>query len=1117
MKKTIFTKLISVLLIFMLCISAVVGTGLLSANAVSATVYLRGTFNGWEAPAEYAMQDDGNGHCLITVHLDAGTHEYKAATEDWSTLVIPSGDNESVTLAQDSDVTFVADVGNYTVTAYIHSNYSSETELNRVVIRTQWMEHSDEVLTLSGDRVSYASENGNYEDNAYWNIIPAKGDYFYIQNDNTKGYMYLNGSEVYCSEDGNSTDAGLWKIDVSTGNKRIINATNDNAVINVENQDGYAQATGVPIYYTSSQWTFEYTHYEYTLNPDSVSDTGYNAYADSPTSITSYATGSKRTWRLSKNLSAQPAFSAPNTPLAAAVYNLTMEETLKSIHTDNYGDVFYTGTLWQKVWTRDTAMSNLYSLSWVFPEITYNCQREKIKTSNGISVFEEDTGTGGSYPVSTDKIITMLSVWETYLADGNTDHLSYFYDVCYNTIMQDMEVAYDKDAELFKGETCGLDWRDQTYPDWTSETYDSGLNNIAEGKTTSVNAIYCRVLEIMSQAAKVLNKGEATEKYWAKMASDLKEKISSRLWNDNLNLYSAWEYPEYMGSVLAEKADVLGNGFALWFNVGTDEQLKAIGDNYPLVTYGAPTVYPQKQGTLANAEKIYHNFGVWPGWEAALMVGAAYSDNEALAEEIFNSTVRGAATSLTQKEVINYLTGEGVASDQQLWSIAGTLAGYYRVLFGMNYDEDGISFDPYIPSWMKGPFTLTNYKYRGSNLNITLSGEGDQIVSFTVDGNAVDKDYVFPVNSTGSHTIQIVLGDSGVKDTINKGDKNLVIAPKMPTMNYSNGTLRWTSDSSLTYKLWDGSKYIDVKGNSYKVDTSVYGCYCLMSISADGICSELSRPIVVSPDKVKVEAESGTMTSTNLIKRSVQGYSGTGYVVDNRSQSANLEIKVNIPKSGKYLMSAIYNNPGDATSGTSCAIRSVCVDGVDQGTIYFPEVYSEHTFQLSTHLSLNLKAGIHTVKIFYDTANWYDRNMNISKNNVEYDYFDFDYVGEGEFDPDETEPPTTEPETTEAPTTEAPTTEPPTSEPTSSTATEATSTEPSSSTETTLPSLKIGDADQNGVVDINDVTYIQKYLAKFSGYTCTLDTSDTSKDGLITIVDATLIQKFIAGIIPSLG
>lgn len=1031
--KRFTVKIISVMCALILCLTVVFSA---VPNAFAATVYLRGTFNGWEALDNFVMNADNNNHYLITTHLKKGTYEYKAASQDWSTFQAPVEGNESLTLDNECDVTFVADKGSNTIQAYPHS--SLEAGINKVVLKSKWMEHSDLVLVEKNDKVSYQSADSNYPDTAYWNIISDNNGAYFLQNNSSKKYAALSGSNVVCVSDTESGNTS-WNVDTSTGAARFISTSNDKAVINIENLSGYALASDVPMYFTSSQWGLEYSSYDYTLKPDKVIDTGYNAYANSATSITSYASGSAKTWTQSKNLSSYPTLKATNSPLVAAVYNLTLEEAVKSINTDSYGEVFYTGTNWQKVWTRDTALSNLYSLAWVFPTVSYNCEREKIKTNGGVSVFEQDTGTGGSYPVSTDKIITMLSVWETYLADGNKEHLSYFYDVCNNTIMQDMNVAYDGDAGLLCGETCGLDWRDQTYPDWTSETYDSGLSAIAESKTASVNAIYCRVLEIMSKAAKVLGKGEDAETAWAKMAADLKAKISSRLWNENLGLYSSWEYPEYMGSVLAEKADVLGNGFALWFNLGTDTQLKQISENYPLVPYGADTVYPQKQGKLKNANKIYHNFGIWPGWDSILMVGASYHNNKAVAEEIFNSNVRGVATSLTQKEVINYRTGEGVESDQQLWSIAGTLAGYYRVMFGMNYDEDGITFNPQIPSWMHGPFELSNFKYRNSDLTIKLKGEGDKVSSFKVDGTAEDiNTYVFSANSSGSHTIEIVMEKSGTEYKMNKSEDNLVVCPEMPSLSYSNGNLSWTPKSGLTYKLWTGKEYIDVSGGSYNVDTSVYGCYSLMAVSSDGVCSELSKPVVVSPNRIKVEAENGSATS---------GCISNGYVIDNRSKSANLTLNVNITKKGKYQLSGIYNNSGDPTSGVSCAIRSVYVDGNDMGALVFPEVSSSRKNQTSTHLTLDLDEGAHSVKIFYDTANWYDRNMSITKNNVEYNYFNFDLVKAGE--QEETEHETTAPETTEPVTTEAQTTEPVESE----TATEAVS-------ETTEPAAIVTEPDE---------------------------------------------------------
>lgn len=1038
-----------------LCAVLLLVMPLLSLSPMAAgTVYLRGTFNGWGALADYAMTYE-NGRYMITVPMSRGSYEYKAATDDWSTFQAPVEGNESLTLDFDCDVTFIAYEDSGIMEAYPHSVL--EKDVNRVVLRCAWIEHSDLVLVEKNGAVSYQSVTGACPDAAYWNILSDGSGAFCLQNNATKHFAAKNGSAVACVASESDGDT-RWMVDTTMGAARFTNTADPDTAINVENLAGSARATKVPFYYTSSQWKLEFSSYDYVLTPDRVIDTGYNAYAVSPDSITSYMDGTRQNWTQSRDLSAYPAFKAEKTPLAEAVYRLSLEEALKSIHTDSFGKVFYTGTAWQKVWTRDTALSNLYSLAWVFPEISYNCEREKIKTSAGVSVFEQDTGTGGSYPVSTDKIITMLSVWETYLADGDKEHLSYFYDVCANTIAQDMNVIYDADAGLFRGETCGLDWRDQTYPDWTAESFDSGLSAIAESKSASVNAIYYRVFEIMSKAARVLGKGDETAEKWAKSADSLKSKFIERLWNENMGLYAAWEYPEYMGSPLAEKADVLGNGLALWFGIGTEEQLTQICENYPLVPYGADTVYPQKQGKLHNANKIYHNFGIWPGWDSLLMVGAAYHNNKALAEEIFNSNVRGAAVSLTNKEVINYLTGEGVESDQQLWSIAGTLAGYYRVLFGMNYDEDGIRFTPSIPGWMQGPFELSNYQYRDAKLTVKLSGAGDRVKSFKVDG--VEKEiesYVFPSDSVGSHTVEIEMEESGKAYRINKSEKNLVVCPEMPTMSYASGKLRWSVKSGLNYKLWTGSEYVDVTGGVYTVDTGVYGCYSLMAISPDGICSELSKPVVVSPDRIRIEAENGGVSDISLIS--------SGYVVDKRVKSAELMLSFSINKPGKYQLSGVYNNPGDATSGISCAIRSVYLDDKDAGSLVFPEVNSDKTDQTSTHLTLTLTEGTHTVRVIYDKANWYDRNMSVKHNDVDYNYFNFDYICAAEPQPVEPE------------------------------------------------ERLLGDVDGASGVSILDATYIQRELAGIAlPFEFSEKIADTDEDGSASILDATYIQRWLAGL-----
>ncbi|MCH5296550.1 MAG: CotH kinase family protein [Ruminococcus sp.] len=64
------------------------------------------------------------------------------------------------------------------------------------------------------------------------------------------------------------------------------------------------------------------------------------------------------------------------------------------------------------------------------------------------------------------------------------------------------------------------------------------------------------------------------------------------------------------------------------------------------------------------------------------------------------------------------------------------------------------------------------------------------------------------------------------------------------------------------------------------------------------------------------------------------------------------------------------------------------------------------------------------------------------------------------------------------------------------------------------PKFTLGDVNEDGKIDIDDVTLIQKYIAEMENLTdnqCLA--ADTTKDGAVTIDDVTTIQKYIANLI----
>ncbi len=62
---------------------------------------------------------------------------------------------------------------------------------------------------------------------------------------------------------------------------------------------------------------------------------------------------------------------------------------------------FRTGKEWSGVWTRDISYSIILSLAYLQPKVAKYSLLRKVK--NGVIV--QDTGTGGAYPVSTDRMV----------------------------------------------------------------------------------------------------------------------------------------------------------------------------------------------------------------------------------------------------------------------------------------------------------------------------------------------------------------------------------------------------------------------------------------------------------------------------------------------------------------------------------------------------------------------------------------------------------------------------------------------------------------------------------------------------------------------------------------
>ena len=141
-------------------------------------------------------------------------------------------------------------------------------------------------------------------------------------------------------------------------------------------------------------WNNLYSHKELELS-DSNHDGVYEI-----TLILNQHPGENKTanrWKLSKDITAFPQYHS-NEILPDALYNLALEEMQNAIEPDS---TFRTGKEWAGVWTRDISYSIILSMGILQPKVAMISLKKKVKNGKII----QDTGTGGAYPISTDKEI----------------------------------------------------------------------------------------------------------------------------------------------------------------------------------------------------------------------------------------------------------------------------------------------------------------------------------------------------------------------------------------------------------------------------------------------------------------------------------------------------------------------------------------------------------------------------------------------------------------------------------------------------------------------------------------------------------------------------------------
>jgi hypothetical protein len=678
-----------------------------------------------------------------------------------------------------------------------------------------------------------------------------------------------------------------------------------------------------------------------------------------------------KTWKASLDVRDLPQYQS-DYPLFDALYNLALEEARRAVEPDG---TFRTGQQWAGVWTRDISYSIILAQAAIQPEVAKASLLRKV-TPDGRII--QDTGTGGAYPVSTDRMIWAVAAWEVYLATGDEAWLRRVCPIVQKSLEEDTQNdIYDANrgsySGLVHGETSFLDWREQTYPQWMQPA------DIFQSTSLSTSVVHAEANYAFMQMIAELepSEGRQTPAGWAayhRRRNIRVRGIKTHLWQNERGTYAAYRYGRTTPDrqLPAPRAEALGTALSVLFEEA-DEPEKVIAGT-PVMDFGVPCVYPQTPGIPP-----YHNNAVWPFVQSFWGLAAAKARNETAFMESIAAVSRPAALFLTNKENFVASTGDfagtQVNSSVMFWSLSGTLGLVYKGLFGMQFDVNGLTFAPFVPQALRGTRRLTGFHYRQATLDIELVGFGNQIRSISLDGQPLPEARL-PASTTGHHAIRIELTNEPLPpSTQNKVPHH--VAPLTPEVHYQSGRLSWASvPGAKAYQvLLNGQFAARTTEPEFAVAKPTrYAEYQVVAVDAQGYESFASEPLPVEAEPFRryVQLETAAKKSSWPAK----GYTGAGFVEISRTVNRELTFTVEVPEPGVFALDFRYaNGNGPVNTDNKCALRTLYHNGRPAGLVVLPQrgVDAWSDWGYSNRLTMTLEKGRNTFTLRFDAAN---ANMN---------------------------------------------------------------------------------------------------------------------------------------------
>ena len=715
-----------------------------------------------------------------------------------------------------------------------------------------------------------------------------------------------------------------------------------------------------------------------------------------------------------------------------ALYSMAVDDlrldSVQAIRDDSYnkGDAiacecFETGEKWNYVWTRDLAYSVHLSLAQFDTQRSINSLLFKTSSfrdqvaapeqlpKNTLQIVQ-DTGSGGSWPVSTDRVTWALGaakVLQNLSGAPRDEFAAKTLAILTGTIEADRLAVFDEHAGLYGGEQSYLDWRTQTYAPWIV----NNLSRMAQSKALSTNVLHFHALQLAAQLAREKNNSALAEKYSA-WANALKQKINDTFWLSDVNLYSTMT-SSAEDSAVVYKYDSLGNSLAILLGVASAEQAQKIVAAYPTTPMGVPVYYPQMPNVY-----VYHNRAMWPFVTAYALNAAVKVNNNKMADNAIESLVRGAALNLSNMENLELLTGKpyyddgpAISSRRQLWSVGAYLNMVTQTIFGINIQQNSLTLTPFLTP---ASVALLGKGKQASIDNLLLNGKKIS-VQLNLPQVTSDKDGIYPIAQislngkiiTGSITDAMLIDSNNISVsfgslitntatiTLAKNvnplshDDAKVFSPEAPTnvkiwqeqghFSLSFDVQSNTQKEQLAFNIYRDGKLIAEKitdkfwRDSQAADNSIRHCFSVESEFVSSSHKSLhSEPVCSMGNSLQTIAVTDKRVRSNIQPTQDNHYAKPVLLEWGAPQDTFSLNRIKIKTPGVYAIQILYNNRQHTIdSGVTNSVKTLSIANsknqwLKTGVVQMPNVQDvgeTYPINTSTEFKVELAKGEYTLQL----------------------------------------------------------------------------------------------------------------------------------------------------------